>query len=151
MRKLNRLPIVHQLFISSLSIVIMKKLKILIIFVIGIVLGVVFQQIHNRYQDLKSPLAQEHSLDMQALISSVTDVIHAEKYLTTNEKYERFEEVSNLLDEAYFDEAKLDSGHMAEEALKAYVDAIEDPYTVYMDAVTQSGFEESLKGSADFE
>jgi len=133
------------------NLTIMKKTKIFIIFIIGIILWVVSQQISHRYQALKSPLLQEHSLDMDALIDSITDVVHAEKYLSNDEKYERFDEVSNLLEEVYFDEDKLDSWHMVEEALKAYVDAIDDPYTVYMDAVTQSGFEESLKWSADFE
>ena len=40
---------------------------------------------------------------------------------------------------------------MLDNALKAYVDAIEDPYTVYMDSTENSGFQEELKGSEDFE
>jgi len=34
---------------------------------------------------------------------------------------------------------------MIENALKAYVDALEDPYTSYLDSETNSGFQEDLK------
>jgi len=40
---------------------------------------------------------------------------------------------------------------MLDNALKAYVDAIEDPYTIYMDNQQNSGFNEELKGTSDFE
>jgi carboxyl-terminal processing protease len=40
---------------------------------------------------------------------------------------------------------------MINNALKAYVDAIDDPYTIYMDSETNSGFQEELKGASDFE
>jgi C-terminal processing protease CtpA/Prc len=40
---------------------------------------------------------------------------------------------------------------MLSSALKAYVDAIDDPYTIYMDSETNSGFQEELKGSSDFD
>ena len=40
---------------------------------------------------------------------------------------------------------------MLSNALKAYVDAIDDPYTIYMDSEQNSGFLEEIKGSSDFE
>jgi carboxyl-terminal processing protease len=40
---------------------------------------------------------------------------------------------------------------MLSNALKAYVDAIDDPYTIYMDSEQNSGFQEEIKGSSDFE
>ncbi|HBB03852.1 TPA: hypothetical protein DCZ39_03050 [Patescibacteria group bacterium] len=40
---------------------------------------------------------------------------------------------------------------MLSSALKAYVNAIDDPYTIYMDTEQNSGFQEELKGSSDFE
>ncbi|MEI8009319.1 MAG: hypothetical protein WCI00_08390 [bacterium] len=40
---------------------------------------------------------------------------------------------------------------MLSSALKAYVDAIDDPYTIYMDSEQNSGFQEELKGSSDLE
>ena len=40
---------------------------------------------------------------------------------------------------------------MLNNALKAYVDGIDDPYTIYMDNEQNSGFQEELKWSSDFE
>jgi len=40
---------------------------------------------------------------------------------------------------------------MINSALKAYVDGIDDPYTVYMDSDQNSGFQQELKWSSDFE
>jgi len=40
---------------------------------------------------------------------------------------------------------------MLDNAIKAYVDAIEDPYTVYMDSNQNSWFQEELKGESAFE
>jgi hypothetical protein len=34
---------------------------------------------------------------------------------------------------------------MLNNAIKAYVDAIDDPYTIYMDSEQNSGFQEELK------
>jgi C-terminal processing protease CtpA/Prc len=40
---------------------------------------------------------------------------------------------------------------MLEKALKSFVDAVDDPYTVYLDSKQNSGFQEELKGQTDFE
>jgi carboxyl-terminal processing protease len=40
---------------------------------------------------------------------------------------------------------------MIQTAVKAFVDAIDDPYTVYMDSAQNSGFQEELKGETDLE
>jgi hypothetical protein len=59
--------------------------------------------------------------------------------------YGRFDEVYDVLSTEYADQAKLDSGAMRESAVKAFVDSIDDPYTVYMDSSQNSGFNEALK------
>lgn len=69
----------------------------------------------------------------------------------SDDKYSRFEEVYTVLRNEYVDTAKLDSGAMRESAVKAFVDSIDDPYTVYMDNEQNSGFNETLKGETDFE
>jgi len=48
--------------------------------------------------------------------------------------YERFDTIYDVLQNAYYDVEKLNTGKMLDNAIKAYVDAIEDPYTVYMDS-----------------
>lgn len=68
-----------------------------------------------------------------------------------NKKYERFDTLYNVLQNSYYDTDKLNTGKMLNNALKAYVDAIDDPYTIYMDSEQNSGFQEELKGSSDFE
>ena len=65
--------------------------------------------------------------------------------------YKRIKEVYHVLDEAFYDEHKLDNNKMIDAAVKAYVDAIDDPYTVYMDLNQMTGFESDLKWEMDFE
>ncbi|AHB41410.1 Peptidase S41A [candidate division SR1 bacterium RAAC1_SR1_1] len=68
-----------------------------------------------------------------------------------NQNYERFGEVLTTLQNLYYDQEKINTGEMIENAIKAYVDALEDPYTSYLDAETNSGFQEELKGESNFE
>jgi len=92
--------------------------------------------------------------DLNSLISSISSTIDAKKLNLTptlRDKYERFETVYEILQESYYDQEKLDSGVMIQKAVKAFVDAIDDPYTVYMDSEQNSGFQEELKGESDFE
>lgn len=65
--------------------------------------------------------------------------------------YQRFEDVLYTLQTLYYEQEKINTWKMLENALKAYVDAIEDPYTVYLDSETNSGFQEDLKWEANFE
>ncbi len=66
-------------------------------------------------------------------------------------KYERFEMVDHVLNDWYYDYENIDQKHMMQEALKSYVDGIEDPYTVYMDADQNSWFMWSLEWEEEFE
>jgi hypothetical protein len=43
-----------------------------------------------------------------------------------------------LLHNYYYDQEKINTGAMVENAVKAFVDALDDPYTVYMDAKQNS-------------
>lgn len=68
-----------------------------------------------------------------------------------NQNYERFWEVLTTLQNLYYDQEKINTWEMIENAIKAYVDALEDPYTSYLDAETNSGFQEELKWESNFE
>ncbi len=72
---------------------------------------------------------------------------------TLQQKYSRFEEVLKILKTEYYDPILLLSWEkaMVDRALAAYVNAIEDPYTVYMDNQQSSGFQQDLKWESDFE
>lgn len=71
--------------------------------------------------------------------------------LPQNGEYTRFDEVLEVLQTLYYDQEKINTGKMMENAIKAYVDALDDPYTVYLDSETNSWFQEDLKGEANFE
>lgn len=65
--------------------------------------------------------------------------------------YDRFDEILDTLKLLYYDQEKINTWKMIENAIKAYVDAINDPYTSYLDAETNSWFQEDLKWEANFE
>lgn len=67
------------------------------------------------------------------------------------DKYERFELVDNILTQGYYNYDNIDSDNMLKNAMKAYVDGIDDPYTVYMDAAQNSWFLDSLEWNENFE
>ncbi len=66
-------------------------------------------------------------------------------------KYERFEALDQILKWGHYDYEKINKDDMIRSALKAYIDWIDDPYTVYMDAEQNSGFLWSLEWEENFE
>jgi len=65
-------------------------------------------------------------------------------------KYERFEAIDALFNEDYYYADKLNTWDMILNAVKAYVDALDDPYTVYMDAEENSWFMNELEWEDHF-
>ncbi len=88
---------------------------------------------------------------MDWLIASIKNVVNPEKIWLGNKTYERFDAIYSILQNAYYDTERLNTWKMLTNAVKAYVDAIDDPYTIYMDSDQNSGFQEELKWSSDFE
>ncbi|MCX6824101.1 MAG: S41 family peptidase [candidate division SR1 bacterium] len=129
----------------------MKKSKLIILFILGSLFGGLIWQIGHEWNILHQPLIQEGKLNLDGLISSIKNVVNTKDLGLGAKKYERFDTVYNLLQSSYYNVDKLNTGKMLSNALKAYVDAIGDPYTIYMDNATNSGFQEELKGSSDFE
>ena len=86
------------------------------------------------------------------LINKVTNVVMKNNSLWYyQDKYSRFELVDLILQEDYYYPENINSWTMVEKAIKAYVDAIDDPYTVYMDAEENSGFMNELEWEDHFE
>lgn len=129
----------------------MKKGKFLLMLVLGIGLGWFGQGIIQQRQSMNEPLLDAGKLNIDGIISSITESISREKIQFTDKKYERFDEVSEILEASFFEQEKILSWDMLDAAVKAYVDAIDDPYTIYLDAIQQSWFDASLKGEEDFE
>ncbi len=129
----------------------MKKGKLLLMLVLGVGLGWFGQGIIQQRQSMNEPLLDAGKLNIDGIISSITESISRDKIQFTDKKYERFDEVSEILVESFFEQEKLLSWEMIDAAVKAYVDDVDDPYTVYLDAIQQSWFDASLKGEEDFE
>lgn len=66
-------------------------------------------------------------------------------------KYARFEQIDTIFGEDYYYTDRIDSWEMVQSAIKAYVDSINDPYTVYMDAEENSGFMSDLEWENHFD
>ena len=69
------------------------------------------------------------------------------------EKYNPIEKVDQILQREYFDKQLLQSGQqeMIKEAMKAYINGIGDPYTVYLDAESYSGLQQELEWEGHIE
>ena len=69
------------------------------------------------------------------------------------EKYSPIEKVDQILQREYFDKQLLQSGQqeMIKEAMKAYINGIGDPYTVYLDAESYSGLQQELEWEGHIE
>ena len=68
-------------------------------------------------------------------------------------KYTPIEKVDQLLQREYFDKETLQNGQqeMIKEAMKAYINGIWDPYTVYLDAESYSGLQQELEWEGHIE
>lgn len=128
----------------------MKKIRVLLIFVLWIFLGWFVSLIYVQYQRFHTPIFQEGKLDIQELLYSIKQVVSPWSSLI-NDSFQRFDAIYQLLQSSYYDQDKLNTWTMLDYAIKAFVDGIGDPYTVYMDSVQLSWFQEELKGQTDFE
>ena len=64
---------------------------------------------------------------------------------------DKIKQITTILEENYYETGNINTGKMQDNALKAYVDGLDDPYTIYLDNSTNSGFQESIKWQQDFE
>lgn len=129
----------------------MKKFKIVIIFVLWIALWWFVWQIKYEYQLLHQPLIQEGKVNIDGLIRSIGQIVNPNAQPLGNGAYQRFDSVYQILQTSYYDQSKLNTGIMIENAVKAFVDALDDPYTLYMDSAQNSWFQEEIKGQEKFE
>lgn len=124
----------------------MKILKTLLILWIWAIFWILGIKIYSWDLDIKQYLTN-WKVDLVWIKN-----IFADKSTQIDEsKYHRFDELYKILEADYFDQGKINSWKMLENAVKAYVDWIDDPYTVYLDSVQNSWFEQDLKWETDFE
>lgn len=114
----------------------MKTIKLILVFLFGILIAWVFMKFWPN--------------DFIAnIIIWENETKHELEYFKT--KYSRFEELDKILEEWYYDFEKIQKDDMVKWAIKSYIDSINDPYTVYMDAEQNSGFLGSLEWDEKFE
>jgi len=58
---------------------------------------------------------------------------------------DKINQITSILEDNYYETGNINTGKMQDNALKAYVDGLDDPYTIYLDNSTNSGFQESIK------
>lgn len=63
----------------------------------------------------------------------------------------RLEQIMNVLESHYFYDDRIDQHDMKKRAIKSYVDGLDDPFTVYLDAAENEELEAGLVGEEDFE
>ncbi|HPC34657.1 MAG TPA: S41 family peptidase [Candidatus Absconditabacterales bacterium] len=113
----------------------MKKFKIVLIFLLGILIGGSIMRFgpNDFFDKIFVGTEEQSELDYY------------------KNKYNRFEALDEVLRLGYYDYEKINQDDMIKGAIKAYIDSIKDPYTVYMDAEQNSGFLGSLEGEENFE
>lgn len=136
----------------------MKTLKILYLFIlwtlfwISITFGFWFVFLDYVYDvhNIQNP-DQITRLNPSNLLSSLKESLKSLPLWSSNQKYEKFDKISSILEKQYYKQEKLDFDKMLENSIKSYVEAIWDPYTMYFTTQENKEFQEDLKWEKDFE
>jgi len=130
----------------------MKKVGIISLFIAGIVVGALSFNAFSFFAATSThgPLVST-SVDVQNLIQNISQSIRSKNLTLTKDRYDRFEEVFNVLESNYYYQDKIDDQAMIKAAVKGLVDSIDDPYTVYLDHIEYEDFQKDLKGTTDLE
>ncbi len=147
----------------------MKKIRTFTVFLFWLFFGVFFSSIifvfiitniffpynnlkyANQVVEIGSDVETSIVDNIKIRLNNIEKIIKNSFEATTSDKYKKFDTIWNILFAKYYDVEKLNFDKMREEALKGFVDAIWDPYTVYLTKQENSNFHEELKGSQDFE
>jgi C-terminal processing protease CtpA/Prc len=114
----------------------MKKIGIITLFIAGIVVGALsFNAFAFFNAQQNNGLLASTSVDVQTLIQNISDSIRSKNLTITKDRYGRLEEIFKVLESNYYYQEKIDEEQMMQAAVRALVDAIDDPYTVYLDNI----------------
>lgn len=80
-----------------------------------------------------------------------TPVVVQSGAVTAWNQFQKYNQIFDLLQETYYDADEMDLTAMQENALKWFVDALNDPYTVYLTPDENKMFDESMQWSQNFE
>lgn len=126
----------------------MQYKKTIIFLILGIAIGLTTSTIAQLSAHQDQLRISGKDFDLQTIVQHIKkNYVPKWNY----ESYERFNSIYNLLQTHYYDTGILNQQSMLDEAIKAYVNAIEDPYTIYFDNQTNISFQQDLKGESDLE
>ncbi len=138
----------------------MKRLKLILVLVIWIILGFLLYDIGENYfvninklewwQNVNMGIKWTLKQTLTDVVDSISGIYSDDEYIST-EKYRVFEKVDNILKKEYWDPSMLSGSKMLENAIKWYVNAVGDPFTVYLSPSDNKTFNKELKGSNEFE
>lgn len=123
--------------------------KYFITILVGIALGISSTALRN-YASNHNIKAWDYAItiDNGQIIQNIKSKINPSKY-------DKFEQIYNLLEKQYFHgasgEDKINETRMMESALHGFVDGVGDPYTTYLDIQESSWLNQVLVGDQEFE
>lgn len=132
----------------------MSKLRVVYIFVLWSLLWISVSLLWGAFMfwDEMWTSAQHINLNSNWFVSSIKYAIESIKVGSNDSKdYSRFDKVLEVLKKDYYEPSKIDREKMLDNALKWFVDALEDPHTVYFTDSENQSFQENLEWEKDFE
>jgi len=127
-----------------------SKISSIFLLLLWIVIGAAVWQTNQSWQTLQTAaLADNGKVNIQSLLNNISHTVRNTSIM--QDKYQRFEEIEYLLQNEYYFPEDLDTEQMVESAVKAYVDWLWDPYTVYFDYEENTQFFDDLDGEMDLE
>ena len=133
----------------------LERLKLYLSFILwAIIWAIIFEFSKSYVKVVQNP--QHINMDIKTTLNKVlkdvkNSIKSVQDWVSTPLKYQKFEKIKQILERQYIDPKELSGDKMMENALKWFVDAIWDPFTVYLSPEDNKSFEEELKWSNDFE
>lgn len=138
----------------------MSRLKLILVFFMWIILGFLIYNMGENYfvnsnrvewwQNVEVGIKWTIKETLTDVVNSISGIYSDDEYIST-EKYRIFEKVDNILKQDYLEPENLSGTKMLENAIKWYVNAIGDPFTVYLSTIDNKSFSDELKWSNEFE
>ena len=129
-------------------------------FVLGSIFGISLSMLVGLqfFENIKANLSvQNQSIKLNVdelkndLKESIKNNSKEQDQKDTQLNYSNFEEVLNILQDNYFNDDKIKPQKMLNNALRWFVQAIDDPHTTYLTSDENEDFQESLTWEDDFE
>lgn len=131
----------------------MKRTSSYLVWVVsGLVIAFVARRgISGGLSDLQHKSNSLVNVDLEPMIEELESSITASLSGENCAEYGKYALIYQLLEDNYYDSELIDIEQMRENALKWFVDALGDPYTVYLTNTENELFDEELQWTQNFE